>query len=93
VPGHGLLEGTVQHPPWTIRDVILENTASEAGSWTDLGLCSPPDRVHFSAGVHAWFGRFRRIARTPRARGFFPSPERNMLATKSAGVTDLTPLQ
>jgi uncharacterized protein YqjF (DUF2071 family) len=59
---HGLLEGQVSHPRWTVQDVAVIDGPSPAGPWWGLDVARPPDRIHFAKGFDAYFGAFRPCA-------------------------------
>ena len=60
----GLVAAEVVHPPWRVGDVELLR-APQAGDswWSGVPSCSP-DAMHYSEGVDARFGAFRRVERT-----------------------------
>jgi uncharacterized protein YqjF (DUF2071 family) len=56
-----LLEAEVTHPRWVARGVAVSLAANSLGRPEGLDLARAPDRAHFSAGVRARFGAFRKL--------------------------------
>jgi uncharacterized protein len=56
-----LLRAEVSHPPWEIQDVDVSRANNTAGTRFGLDLDRPADMAHFSRGVQARFGGFRKL--------------------------------
>jgi uncharacterized protein YqjF (DUF2071 family) len=57
-----LKEAVVVHEPWAVRAVELSEWKGDFGSGVGLDLARRPDAAHFSCGVRASFGAFRRVS-------------------------------
>jgi uncharacterized protein YqjF (DUF2071 family) len=62
---NGLMQADVVHPPWTIQETHLARFSNTIGQRSNLELSPMPDRVHYSPGVKALFGGFRRVVGAP----------------------------
>jgi uncharacterized protein YqjF (DUF2071 family) len=58
----GLMYAEVAHPPWSVRPAELLQFSNTIGQDLGLDLSGVPDLAHFSSGVKARFGVFRRLA-------------------------------
>jgi uncharacterized protein len=56
-----LAEAEVSHPRWRVHGVEVSAAPSDGAPWWPLAPARPPDLMHFSRGVRALFGRFRRV--------------------------------
>jgi uncharacterized protein YqjF (DUF2071 family) len=56
-----LMLADVVHPPWTVHETRLTQFSNTIGRRVNLDLSRPPDCVHYSPGVKALFGGFRRV--------------------------------
>ena len=56
-----LAEAEVVHSRWVVQAVEVLNWAGGFSREVGLDLSRPPDAAHFSAGVRAEFGSFRRV--------------------------------
>ncbi len=83
--GQELLQAEVVHPRWVTRNVAVTISDNRMGESLGLPLSRVPDRAHFSEGVRAQFGAFRRVDtkrhnidanRTPRAVSTSSAPRR-----------------
>ncbi len=68
VRGRGLQQAEVVHSPWSIRGAEVSLRANTLGDPFGLDLGRAPERVHWSAGVAASFGRFRAIGNNDESR-------------------------
>ncbi|MBW3596537.1 MAG: DUF2071 domain-containing protein [Planctomycetes bacterium] len=53
----------VAHPPWTVQQLEIKQAEMDLDDRWGLKLSSVPDLAHYSAGVKARFGAFRRCGR------------------------------
>ena len=59
-----LKEAEVEHPPWRFQPVAVDGAAGEIGQDLGLALSQSPEVAHYSPGVRAGFGEFRRLGAT-----------------------------
>jgi uncharacterized protein YqjF (DUF2071 family) len=64
-----LVQAEVAHPPWVLHGAALSVTANHFGRACGLDLSRAPQRAHFSPGVLARFGAFRRLEDSTLAGG------------------------
>jgi uncharacterized protein YqjF (DUF2071 family) len=55
------MSAEVAHPRWVIRSARVSGSADDFGRVIGLDLSPVPDLAHFSEGVKARFGAFRRL--------------------------------
>ena len=56
-----LLFADVSHPRWQVQQVDVSMSVNSAGDRFELELARTADLAHFSEGVHAHFGSFRKV--------------------------------
>jgi uncharacterized protein YqjF (DUF2071 family) len=59
-----LLHGDVKHPRWRTQRVDANLESNHFGDEFGFGLSTVPECTHFSTGVPALFGRFRKVDST-----------------------------
>ena len=63
-----LLQAEVDHPRWVTQSVALAVSANGFGAALGLDLSHAPEHAHFSRGVWARFGAFRRLENITASR-------------------------